>query len=265
MKRTLDSSSRIMEISMERLTTGLRINSAADDPAELAISKKLERTISGVDAANNNISMGTNKLTVFDNHMESMTDLFNSVRELAVSASSGTYSAAALQSFHDQAQDILSNAEDIANEANAELGAAAVLLTDVAFSEVSMDVQTGANFDMNDEFTLDKLGVGFHLFDGIDLTTQAGAQAALTEIDEMLDYLSAKRSYTGTQINVMDTFYNNNADGNVKLSENLSYIRDADIAAETAELTKQQILQETTMMMIAQLGEMQSNLVMNLL
>lgn len=271
MKRSLDTSSKIMETSMERLSSGLRINSAADDPANLGISEALDVKISSLDVANDNIKLGMNKMNIYDAHLESLVDLFNSARDMTISAASGTYTPAALAEFDNQVQNILANAEDIANEANTEVGAAAVLLTDVAFAPNSMVIQVGINNDPESRFTLDELGVGFapvesgFTYANVDLTTQANAQASLTEIDAMLDYLNSKRSYVGAQVNILDTIKENNSNKSMRHSEGLSIIRDADIAQETAELTKQQIIQETTMMLISQIGEMQGNLVLNLL
>lgn len=269
-KRTLDTSTKKIAETMERLSTGLRINDASDDAANLAISETYKSRISAIDATIQNINTAVLTYEKYDVNLASIVSSFESLREIAVNASNGTYSPAELQSFHDQADVILAAVQDIANNANAEVGANNNATITAAGGgaytyNTSTYIQVGHDATANSRVLIDTLGIGFDTWGGIDLTTQAGAQSAITEIDNMLDTLNNQRTGIGAEISILGDIAEMNANKAVEYSSALSTIRDADIADETAELTRQQIIQESTISIMSQYQDIERSIAYTLL
>ncbi|MEI8377065.1 MAG: GLUG motif-containing protein [bacterium] len=121
--RSLFNSTISLNTTMQRLSTGLRINSAADNAANLGLSKKIDSKISGLNVANNNIQTGVSKLQTLDGYMGGIANNLQRIRDLAVQASNGTYSSAERSMINNEAQAILGEVEQASNQANTDIGA----------------------------------------------------------------------------------------------------------------------------------------------
>lgn len=263
-KRTLDTSTKNIAQAMERLSTGLRINDASDDAANLAISKTYETRVSALNTAIDNIAKAVNEYEVLDGTLVSIVSSFEDLREIAVNASNGTYTAAELQSFDDQAGLILESIEDMANETNDYLGTANTTLG-AAYTYSTHNIQVGHDGTADSQIAVTGVGIGFASWSGINLTTQANAQAAITELDSMLDTLNTQRSGIGSEISILAEAAEMNANRILEYSSALSLIRDADVADETAELTKHQIIQQSSISVMAQLQDTEKSIAYTLL
>lgn len=113
----------------QRLSSGIRINSAADDAANLCLSKKLDLKSSGIDVANRNIQTGVSTLQTFDGYLGTISNDLQRIRDLAVQASSGQYSSSERSNIDKEAQQLLGGIQQGSNQANKEIGADAKNVT----------------------------------------------------------------------------------------------------------------------------------------
>ena len=139
--RSLFNSTNSVAITMQRLSTGIRINSAADNAANLSLSKNLDTKISGLDVANNNIQTSSSQLQTFSSYLGNMAASLQNVRNLAVQASNGVYSTAERTMINNNAQELLKCVDQATNQANTEIKAKTV--NTVGFVDVVNKVTTG--------------------------------------------------------------------------------------------------------------------------
>lgn len=124
--RSLFNSSNSIATAMQRLSTGIRINSAADNAANLSLSKKLDTKISGITVANNNIQTSNSQLQTFSSYLGNMASSLQNVRNLAVQAANGVYSTNERKMINNNAQQLLAGVDQATNQANTEIKAKAV-------------------------------------------------------------------------------------------------------------------------------------------
>ncbi|MBN2647023.1 MAG: flagellin FliC [Thiotrichales bacterium] len=252
--RQLDGSSRDMAVSMERLTSGLRINSAADDAAGLAVATKMTSQIMGTDMAVRNANDGISMAQTIDGAAEEMTNIMQRQRELAIQSLNGTYTSANRASM---------NAEFDA--LSAEL---ARIATTTKFNGVQvMSAQTGTNIHVGwedtaaDSIALTTIG-GAAIATavaavGVDSTTNAAA--ALTALDGQLSTLSTQRSGVGAVQNRLEYTIANLQNVSENISSARSGIQDANFAKESASLARTQVLQQAGMSMLSQANQNSQN------
>jgi len=229
--------------SLEKLSTGLRINRASDDAAGLAISETMRAQIRGTDAAVDVIANATNFINTADGWLQTVNDILNRMEELGVAYNDGTKS----QSDKDN----LSLEFDALNtELTTSIDALANFNGDAIFSDTDRVFQVGAN--QGEEFTLTATGtiadvVGTLAIDDLDSIRTASTQTSAVRAN-----LGAAQS----QLNYKNLALTNYSE-NISASE--GRIRNADIAKESATFAKNQILVQASTAMLAQANTVSQN------
>lgn len=231
-QRNVQQTTKSLLQNYQRLASGQRINRAADDAAGLAIAETFRSDVRQYTKEVENLQSGISASQIADGALEAQSDAVQRIRELAVQASNGTLTDEQRSALNDEAQQLLQQIDAAANgtEYNGQK------LLDGSQASISLGTEGGDQLALNASTTTG-LGIG-----GVDLSTQAGAQNALSDLDDALESIGANRSSIGAQqagfesaINVRETTNNN-------IIESESRIRDADIARITIEQTRNQIL-----------------------
>jgi len=248
--------------SMERLSSGLRINRAADDPAGLAIAERLRAREVSMGQAIKNAFDGVSMLQIGDGAMDEVNGLLIRLRELAVQSANGTLSAGERGVLDQEAQGLVAEIDRIA----AVTSFNGVQLLDGTTGTV--DLQTGPNASDTLSVTgvnvrASQLGSGGALTD-IDITSQAGATAALDILDGAIGEVSQARGSFGTMQSRVESQIRSLQIAQENTAAARSRIMDADIAAESAALAKSLILQQVSVAMLAQ-ANAQQGMVLKLL
>jgi len=280
--RSYSASQAGMERNIERLSSGLRINKAADDAAGLAISERMGNQIRGMQQANRNVLQANNMLQTAEGGMSEISNILGRMRELAVQSASDTVSgntATGEAATGDRAsleQEFTALSSEITRIASSTEYNGFKLL-DGSFSGKKIQVGTGSE---NDVDNISSVAIAdFRISDdgtpngswaatsgGQDLATAkltvantADAQSSIDTLDSMINALNTERSNVGalqnrlehTSSNLMSSIQNN--------ANSMSTIRDADFAAEAADLAKNQILVQSGTAMLAQANGLSAN------
>lgn len=237
--------------SMEKLSSGLKINKAADDAAGLSISEKMRSQIRGLNQASRNSQDGISLIQTAEGNLNEVSAMLVRVRELATQAANGTFDAATdLTRIQEEVTELAKQIGDIKDNSKfngINLGSSASTIT----------LQIGA---VNGQ-TLALDGTKFSLTTvhttvaAYDLKTQAGAVTALTGIETQINNVSAARSYLGANQNRLEHTIKNLDTYAENLQASESRIRDVDMAQEMMQLTKQNILQQAATAMLAQANQ----------
>ena len=256
-QKNLNAANFRVEKSIERLSTGFKINQAADDAAGLSISQKMLAQVNGTNVASENTQHGINLLQTAEGDMSVIQEHLQRIRDLAVQAANGTYSTAERGMILNEVQ---ARFEEITRVANvSKFSDIPLLSTD---NNSALVLQVGANsgvenrLDISDaliKMTATALNATFTA-DGVKTAFATGQAASdfITTIDEAIDKVSDSRSKVGVYQNRLESTLDSLAIRAENLSASLSELRDADIAKEAAELTKQQILQQSSASLLAQ-------------
>jgi len=239
-QRNLMNSQASLQTSLQRLSSGLRINSAKDDAAGLAISERLTAQIRGVNQAMRNANDGISLAQTAEGAMDEITNALQRMRELAVQAASGSVNDDDKASLNEEFTELKSSIDNIVSRTT---------FNEVALlSGGSVSIQTGYKSGETTDVTLEDVsGVGAG-----DISTSAGADSALDSLDTDIDTVTAARAKLGAVQSSFESTVRNLANVSENLSAARSRIRDADFAAETANLTRTQILQQAGAAMLAQ-------------
>lgn len=271
-QRALNNSQLSMQTSVERLSSGLRINRAKDDAAGLAISERITAQIRGMNQAMRNANDGISMLQTAEGAMDEIANALQRMRELAVQAANGTVNDTDKASLNDEYQalgaeinriveattfnetPLLSNTTPI----NLQVGYQSDPPTNqvqISFADLSAltsvdDLDTVDDTDPSNPVTV----AGAN-----NIGSEAGALAALDLLDADIDTVSGARADIGALQNRLESTIRNLANVVENQSAARSRIRDADFAVETANLTRTQILQQAGTAMLAQANAIPQN------
>jgi flagellin len=236
--RNLVNTENQLSKSMQRLSSGLRINSASDDAAGLAISQKLTGQVNGLAQAQRNAQDGVSLVQTAEGSLNQVHAMLQRVRELAVQYNNGTLAASdqgAIQSEVNQLQSEI-----------ARIGSTAQFNGIALFSGSStISFQVGANDG-------EVISVGTQAMTSIVGTISLGTSSTLSTIDGFINAVSAQRATFGAVQNRLQYTLDNLSTYQENLSASLSRIRDVDMASEMVNFTKEQILQQAGTSMLAQ-------------
>ncbi len=235
------SHNRIRE-TMERLASGNRINQAADDAAGLAIAEGLRAQLQGAQVETRNMQSGISMIQTAEGGLEQTTGALQRLRELALQASNGTLTDAQRAAINEEAQQMVSQINETAQ--NTEFNGTTLL------NGTGGTVALGAGTNIEVELpnaTAGGLGVS-----EIDLGTQAGAEAAVANIDAALATVTEQRSGFGATQNAIESAIRNRETETENLMAARAAIREANIAAEITRLAQSQILEQSGMSVLAQ-------------
>ena len=253
----LAKNERAMATSMERLSTGLRINSAGDDAAGLAISSRMTSQINGLNQAVRNANDAISMVQTADGALIEVTNMLQRMRELAVQGASGTNTGtndmAALNTEYEALRDEVFQIID-----DTQWNGATLLDGNVAAAgDQTVDFHVGANasqtitIDFGD-FETGQFG-SFTAAHDIDAATEANT--AIGIIDTALTTVNTKRATFGAAINRLEYTADNLANVSQNTSASRSRILDADYASETTELARTQIIQQAGTAMLSQANQ----------
>ena len=246
-QRGLAGTENKLKVAMERLSSGLRVNSAKDDAAGLAVAAGMMNQARGMDVAIRNANDGLSLLQVADGALSSMGDIMMRMRELAVQSLNGTYSdtdRAKLDAEYTELESELTRMQtNVKFNGTALFGASAVTLK----------LQVGANSGETIDITT--TGVNVSGLGGVNTSIAAGS--ALTALDTAIDSVNTERAKYGASMSRLDNVIVNLRTGYEAQMASYSRIMDADFARETANLSKAQILQQAGIAMVAQANQSQ--------
>ena len=241
-----------LQKSMEKLSSGEKINRAADNSANLAISEKMRSQIRGLNQAGQNIQNGISFVQTTEGFMNESTEILQRIRELAVQSANGIYSDEDRSMIQVEISQLVAEVDRIASTAQFN---GYNMLTG-RFEENGLKLQVGANMDQSVEVKIDRITaehLGLKGQEGtISVLDQDSANMTISTVDEALKKVNKNRSDLGAMQNRMELALkgNNIAKENMIASE--SRIRDTDYASEMVEFTKNSILSQASAAMLSQ-------------
>lgn len=254
-QNTLNSTNNLMTTAMERLSTGLRINSAADDAAGLTIANKLEAQTRGMSVAMRNSQDAISMLQTADGALEELTNIAYRMKDLATQGANGTNGTTELAALDSEYQELEAEATRILTQTT--YGAGQQLLQGGKLA-AAVDFQIGAS--AAETLTVDistNLGNVNFTTTGA-LTTNAASNAEITVIDGLFDTINTVRSTLGANINRLDHTINNLANVSENTAAAKGRITDADFAVESSNMTKNQMLMQAGTTVLSQTNQIPS-------
>jgi len=244
----LNKSQGLSDQALQRLSSGLRINSAKDDAAGLAISTRFDTQIRGLTVAQRNANDGISLAQTAEGGLNETVNNLQRVRELAVQAANGSLTDDDRSLLQAEVTQRLGEIGRISEETqfNGQNVLDGTLGSAVSFQVGSESGQT-ITVDLSEDMSASGLGV-----DGVDISTATGASAALDTLSSALDTVNEFRSDLGAVQNRFESTINNLATNIESASAANSRIIDADFAAETAKLAKANVLQQAGISVLAQ-------------
>jgi len=240
------SVNKSMETSMERLSTGLRINAASDDAAGVAIASRLEAEQRGLNQAIRNAMDAQSLIDTAEGAHAEIENLLQRMRELVVQAHNGTNGTNDLAALKKETDAIITEITNIADTTSW----AGVKLTDG--TATSLVFQIGARAAETVTVAITDIDATALSVNAISPSTLATAGADITKIDTAIATLNAQRAALGAISNRLDSTVANLTNASTNISAGLSRIQDADYASESTNLAKNQILQQASTAMLAQ-------------
>jgi len=255
-QRSFLNSSQGLETSYERLASGKRINSARDDAAGLGVATNLESRVSGLNQAVRNTNDGISMVQIAEGAMAEVTSILQRMRDLAVQAANSSVGSTE-RGFLDNEKDQLVAALDSAlSQANFN---GTALITGAS---VSLTFQVGADETDQLTFQINTMTSGSLTVagTGADMTTIAEASQAIVNIDNALNAVALARASLGAVQSQLESTVRNLSNVAENTAAAAGRIMDTDYAAETANLTKAQILQQAATSVLAQANAQPQNI-----
>ncbi|MBV8125963.1 MAG: flagellin FliC [Burkholderiaceae bacterium] len=257
-QRNLNMSQSSLATSMQRLSSGLRINSARDDAAGLAIAERMKAQVNGMNVAARNANDGISMAQTAEGALGQVGEALQRMRELAVQAANGTNSASDLASLNKEFQQLNSEITRVLN------GTTFNGVTILGASAGATNFQIGANTTVNDVITITTVDMATDPSitqvnsDGIDATAQAtySIQSTISDIDSAINRINDERAMYGATENRFNSVISNLQVSVENQSAAQSRIMDADYAAETANMSRANILQQAGNAMVAQANQL---------
>lgn len=244
--RNLYANDTSLTKSMEKLSSGYRINRAADDAAGLAISEKMRAQVSGLNMAIKNAQDGISLIQTAEGALNEIQVMIRRIRDLAVQSANDTNTDEDRANLQAEVTQLLDEIDRIATTTQFN----GMELLDGSFTDKVFHI--GANADQTLTVEIGDMQAVTLGIDGIDISTQAGAESAIPQLDTALDTVSSQRSDLGAVQNRLEHTINNLQVAAENLTAAESRIRDVDVALETTNFVKNQILVQAATAMLAQ-------------
>ena len=287
-QRKLNNATNALNVSYQRLASGLRINSAKDDAAGLQISDRLTSQINGLGQGNRNCNDGIAFAQTIEGAMDEMTNMLQRVRTLSIQAANGTYSTEDRISIQQEVDQLsaeitriackttYAGKQILAGHRTQAAGLASNTNSTIIGPDGNVTFQVGANANdtikvtgMSKGFMLSTIcsqanittfnsTTGYKLVDNqvhMSVSTQSIAQLTLGNVDKLIQVVDSKRAELGAVQNRMESTIRNQANIQENESDARSRIRDTDFAEETAALTANQILQQSAQTILSQANQ----------
>ena len=261
-QRNLSATQSALATSVQRLSTGLRVNSAKDDAAGLAIAERMNTQVRGMNVAIRNANDAISLSQTAEGSLSKINDMGQRMRELAVQSANATNNDSDRKNLDAEYQ-------ALAQEIKRNLAGASFNGTKLFAAAAALTFQVGANAATTDQITIktENLAgensivevIGAAGADAASIGTAAGASAALGKLDTMLATVNAKRAEFGATQNRFEAVIQTLQVSAENQTAARSRIMDADFASETASLTRSQVLQQAGTAMLSQANSLPNN------
>jgi flagellin len=259
---SLNKTNRDLSKILQKLSTALRINSASDDAAGLSISQQLETQSRGFNMADQNVTSAMSALDIADSTGGQISDMVERQRDLALQASNDTLT-------NQQRQGLDTEYQSLTQEIDRISGSAQFNTQNIAngqgLASGNAQIQAGANAGDQIQLPATNMSATSLGITGTSIATGAGAQAALSQLDNALDALNTQRSTIGSMVNTFESVQNNLSVSDINTQAAQSVLQDQDMAAGLADLTKTKLLLESGAQAFARYNEISSNHLFGLL
>lgn len=235
--------------SLEKLSSGLRINRAGDDAAGLAISEKMRGQIRGLDMASKNAQDGISLIQTAEGALNETHSILQRMRELAVQSASDTNTDADRKELQKEVTALISEIKRISTDTEFNTQK----LLDGTFTGKLIHI--GANSGQVLTISIGNMAAAALGLSGLSISSQAGADAAIKTINDAISKVSSQRADLGAIQNRLEHTINNLGTASENLSAAESRIRDVDMAKEMMEFTKNNILTQAAQAMLAQANQ----------
>jgi flagellin len=252
-QRNLNASQNDVATALQRLSSGLRINSAKDDAAGLAISERFTAQIRGLNQAARNANDGISLAQVAEGALAEVTNNLQRIRELAIQSANATNSADDRAALDSEVQQLITEINRVGTSTNFN----GVALLDGSFNAAAGTFQIGAN--ANETIVVDLSTININGVITGDVTTAANSQTLIGDVDTALGTVNGARATLGAVQNRFESVVTSLQTQAENLDASRSRIQDADFAAETAALTRAQILQQAGISVLAQANAQPQN------
>ncbi|MBE4854322.1 lateral flagellin LafA [Enterobacter cloacae complex sp. P40RS] len=276
----MNKANNMLSTAMERLGTGKRINSAADDAAGLQIATRLQGQTNGMDVAKRNIADATALLQTSEGAFDEVSNIMYRMKDLATQAANDTNTQKDRDAINSELNDLNAELGNIMNNTSYAgdklFGASGKFAKELNFQigsstdetmkvDLSAELKGASGSLINDKGQFDKIQKLANASSGkLNLTSASDAKDLMTALEGSLDDVGAVRSKMGASINRLSHTAANLANMKDNTDLALSNIRDADMASEASSMTRNQMLAQTSMSMLKQSNSM-SGMVMSLL
>ena len=254
------SVNKSMETSMQRLSSGKRINGAMDDAAGLQISQRMTAEIRGFHQAARNAADAQSLLATAEGAIAEQHNILQRLREIGVQAASGTNSTADRAALNTEAQALEAEISRIADDTTW----AEIQILDGSVTSDQFTFHIGPDGSDTITFTIPDMGQevtgGYSIISSNVVTTQALANTYIGVIDDAISVAGTMRQKIGAVMNRLDHTMANLSNMATNLSLAKGRVEDADFAAESANLARTQVLQQASMSMLAQANASKQNI-----
>ncbi|MDA1674549.1 MULTISPECIES: flagellin N-terminal helical domain-containing protein [Bacillus cereus group] len=256
-QNNLRKNSMNLENAMNRLSSGKRINTAADDAAGLAISSRMQTKMRGMDVGVRNSNDGISLVQTAEAALGSITNILQRMRELAVQSANGTNNTTDRDSLNSEYTQLKTEIDHIATNTtfngvdllNAGAAVIKIQLSDVANDSMDINLIDAQTSGMNLAAAGGAAGLS------ADITSAANASNALLQLDEAVTEISDKRAGFGASLNRLQFNIDNMSSMSTNLASAKSRVEDADMAKEVSEMTKNKVLVQSGMAMLSQANQ----------
>ena len=248
-QRNLTTSQGSLATTLQRLSSGLRVNSAKDDAAGLAIAERMNTQVRGMNVAIRNANDGISLAQTAEGALGRIGDNLQRMRELSVQAANGSNSTTDIDA-------LAAEFTALADENDRVVASTKFNSTAVLSANLSMDFQVGANNTADDRITVSTTATAFT---AVAFTDQASARTAMDALDDDIDAVNATRADLGAIQSRFESAISNLQIGSENVAAARGRIMDADFASETANLSRTQILQQAGTAMLAQANSLPQN------
>ena len=258
--RTLNFRGNEVQSNIEKLSSGMRINRAGDDPAGLAVSEKMRSQISGLNQAERNIQNGVSFIQATEGYLQETQDILHRIRELSVQSANGIYSAEDRMQIQVEVSQLVDEVNRIASHAQFNgMNLLTGRFASDAAEATGIQFQVGANMDQSETAfigTMTAAALGLQDAQGeegiVTLSSADAANRTIGIVDSALRQVSKQRADLGAYQNRFEMAQEGVAIAAENLQAAESQIRDVNMASEVVDFTKNQILTQSNTAMLAQ-------------
>jgi flagellin len=238
--------------NMQKLSSGEKINKAADNASGLAVSEKMTAQIRGLNQAQSNIQNGVNFIQTTEGYLQESTDIVQRLRDLSVQSANGIYTDEDRGYMQVEVSQLVSEVNRIASQAQFN----GMNLLTGAFAQGQarngLQLQVGANMDQNASIYIGTMTAAALGISQITLANPEGANSSIGTLDQALQKINTQRANLGAYQNRFTMALNGVATASDNLQASESGIRDTDMASEMVDYTKNMILSQAGVSMLAQ-------------